>query len=139
MIFDLSIPSQLSGALLPDLIMMGGAMLLLLWAAWRPETERHQRTVGFLSIGVCLVTIAVIAVYGTRHYAATAGVIAVDPFRWAADMVVLIATIGCIALSIEYNKREGITAGESHVLLLLASSGMMVLVAARDLMIVFLG
>lgn len=139
MSFDLSIPSQLSGALLPDLIMMGGGMLLLLWAAWRPESEQHQRNVGFLSIGLCLVTIAVIAVYGTRHYTATGGVIAVDAFRWAADMVVLIATIGCIALSIEYNKREGIIAGESHVLLLLASSGMMVLVAARDLMIVFLG
>jgi NADH-quinone oxidoreductase subunit N len=139
MTFDLSIPSQLSGALLPDLIMMGGGMLLLLWAAWRPESERHQRNVGFLSIAVCLAAIAVIAIYGARHYTSTAGVIAVDAFRWAADMVVLIATIGCIALSIEYNRREGIIAGESHVLLLLASSGMMVLVAARDLMIVFLG
>lgn len=139
MSFDLSIPSQLSAALLPDLIMMGGGMLLLLWSAWRSESDKHQRSVGFLSIGLCLLTIAVITVYGGRHYTATEGVIAVDAFRWASDMVVLIATMGCIALSIEYNKREGIIAAESHVLLLLASSGMMVLVAARDLMIVFLG
>ena len=139
MSFDLSVPSQLSGALLPDLILMGGGMLLLLWSAWRPESDRHQRSVGFLSIGLCVVTIAVISFYGSRHYTATEGVIAVDAFRWAADLVVLIATIGCIALSIEYNRREGIVAAESHVLLLLATSGMMVLVAARDLMIVFLG
>ena len=139
MTFDLAIPSQLSGALLPDLMMMGGAMLLLLWSAWRPESDEHQRNVGFLSIALCLATIAAIAFYGTKHYTSTDGVIAVDPFRWAADMVVLITTVGCIALSIEYNKREGITAGESHVLLLLATSGMMVLIAARDLMIVFLG
>ena len=117
----------------------GGAMLLLLWAAWRPESEAHQRNIGFLSIGVCLVTMAVITLYGARHYGATGGVVAVDSFRWAADMVVLIATIGCIALSIEYNGREGIIAGETHVLILLATSGMMILVAARDLMIVFLG
>jgi NADH-quinone oxidoreductase subunit N len=137
--FDLSVPSQLSGALLPDLVMMGGAMLLLLWSAWRPESDKHQRNVGFLSIGLCLVVIGIIAVYGVRHYSSTEGVIAVDSFRWAADMVVLIATVGCIALAIEYNKREGIVGAESHVLLLLATSGMMVLVAARDLMIVFLG
>jgi NADH-quinone oxidoreductase subunit N len=137
--FDLSIPAQLSGALLPDLLMMGGAMLLLLWAAWRPESETHQRNIGFLSIGLCLVTVATIVIYGARHYTATDGVIAVDSFRWAADLVVLIATIGCIALSIEYNKRERIIAAESHVLILLATSGMMILAAARDLMIVFLG
>jgi len=39
----------------------------------------------------------------------------------------------------DYNAREGITAGESHVLLLFATAGMMTLAAARDLMIVFLG
>lgn len=139
MTFNLAIPSQLSGALLPDLILMGGAMLLLLWAAWRAESEAHQRNVGFLSIGLCLVVIATIAGYNYRHVTATDGVIAVDSYRWAADIVVLIATMGCIALSVEYNKREGIITAESHVLLLLATSGMMVLVAARDLMIVFLG
>src|SRR4029079_10581642 len=37
------------------------------------------------------------------------------------------------------NDRELITAPETHVLVLLASSGMMLLAAARDLMIVFLG
>ena len=40
---------------------------------------------------------------------------------------------------IDYNAREGITPGESHVLLLFATSGMMILAAARDLIIVFLG
>ena len=51
----------------------------------------------------------------------------------------LIATVATIALSMDYNARQGITAGESHVLLLFATSGMMTLAAARDLMIVFLG
>jgi NADH-quinone oxidoreductase subunit N len=67
------------------------------------------------------------------------GIIAMDNFRWTADIVFLIATIGTIALSMDYNARQGITAGESHVLLLLATSGMMTLAAARDLIIVFLG
>ena len=77
--------------------------------------------------------------YAYQGYTASDGVIAVDNFRWAADEIFLIATIGTIAMSLDYNRREGITPGESHVLLLLSTSGMMILAAARDLIIVFLG
>ena len=55
------------------------------------------------------------------------------------DVVILLGTVFAIALSMDDNMRTRITAAESHVLILLASSGMMLLAAARDLMIVFLG
>ncbi len=48
MTYDLLVPAQLSAALLPDLLLMAGAMLLMLVAAWRPDSAAHQRTVGFL-------------------------------------------------------------------------------------------
>lgn len=139
MTFDLSVPSQLMAAFAPDMLLMGGAMILLLWAAWRPESEAHQRSVGVASIVLCVTVIIAIAFYIARGDSSLPGIIAVDNFRWTADIVFLIATIGTIALSMDYNAKEGITAGESHVLLLLATSGMMTLAAARDLMIVFLG
>ncbi|MDQ6688983.1 MAG: NADH-quinone oxidoreductase subunit N [Gemmatimonadota bacterium] len=139
MTFDLSLPAQLSGALGPDLLLMGGSMLLLLWSGWRPETDEHQRSVGILSMALCILTMVAVGYYAYRGYTATVGAIAVDNFRWAADEIFLIATIGTIAMSLDYNRREGITPGESHVLLLLATSGMMILAAARDLIIVFLG
>ena len=41
--FNLANPSHLAAALLPDLILMGGAMLLLLFAVWRRESAEHQR------------------------------------------------------------------------------------------------
>ncbi|HET9636194.1 MAG TPA: NADH-quinone oxidoreductase subunit N [Gemmatimonadaceae bacterium] len=137
--FDLLQPAQLSGALGPDLVLMGGAMLLLLWAGWRRESNEHQRNVGILSIVLCVITMIVVGYYAYEGYTSSNGVIAVDNFRWAADEIFLIATIGTIAMSLDYNAREGITAGESHVLLLLSTSGMMILAAARDLIIVFLG
>src|ERR1700682_6123269 len=139
MTFDLSLPAQLAGALGPDLFLMGGAMLLLLWAGWRPESDAHQRSVGIFSIALCVVTMVLVGYYARESYTATIGPIAVDNFRWAADEIFLIATVGTIAMSLDYNRREGITPGESHVLLLLATSGMMILAAARDLIIVFLG
>ena len=139
MSFDLSIPSHLMTALGPDIILMAGAMGLLLWSAWRPESEAHQRSVGVASILLCVTVIVAIAFYVARGDDALPGIIAVDNFRWTADIVFLLATIGTIALSMDYNAREGMTSAESHVLVLFATSGMMTLAAARDLMIVFLG
>src|SRR5687768_3201206 len=139
MTFDLSIPSQLMTAFAPDILLMAGAMVLLLWSAWRPETEAHQRSVGVASIILCVTVLVAIGFYVARADTTFPGIIAVDNFRWTADVVFLLATIGTIALSMDYNAREGITSGESHVLLLFATSGMMTLAAARDLMIVFLG
>jgi NADH-quinone oxidoreductase subunit N len=137
--FDLTMPAQLTAALGPDLVLMGGAMILLLFAGWRRESDAHQRSVGILSIGLCVLTMIVVGYYAYQGYTASDGPIAVDNFRWAADEILLLATIGTIAMSLDYNTREGITPGETHVLLLLATSGMMILAAARDLIIVFLG
>jgi NADH-quinone oxidoreductase subunit N len=136
---DLSVPSQLMTALGPDLLLMGGAMILLLWCAWRPETETNQRQIGTASIILCISVAIAIGYYIAKGDTAANGVIAMDNFRWSADLVFLIATVGTIALSMDYNARQGITAGESHVLLLFATAGMMTLASARDLIIVFLG
>jgi len=137
--FDLSIPSQLTAALAPDIFLMAGAMVLLLWAAWGRESVARQRAVGAASMAVCVLVAAVVGYFMWLDATVGPGPIAMDGFRWTADLLLLLATFATIALSMDYNEREGITAAESHVLLLLATSGMMVLVSARDLIIVFLG
>ena len=139
MTFNLALPTQLMQALTPDIVLMVGAMALMLMAAWRPDSDAHQRRVGVASIGVLLVTLALVLWFAAQGATASAGIVAVDAFRWGADVVFLIAAIGTVALAIDYNPRENIHIAESHVLVLLATSGMMVLAAARDLMIVFLG
>lgn len=139
MTLDLSIPSHLMTAFAPDILLMGGAMVLLLWSAWRPESEQHQRNVGVAAIVLCVTVIITIGFYIARADTVSSGIIAADNFRWTADIVFLLATIGTIALSMDYNARAGIAAAESHVLVLFATAGMMTLAAARDLMIVFLG
>jgi NADH-quinone oxidoreductase subunit N len=137
--FNLAIPSHLAAALLPDLILMGGAMVLLLFAVWRRESAEHQRQVGLLSIVLSVVTLVAVVVTMYRRGTAPPGPIAVDNFRWMMDVIILLGTIGALALGIDDNDRAGTTTAETHVLILLASSGMMLLAAARDLMIVFLG
>ncbi|MDE3215740.1 MAG: hypothetical protein KGO03_05030, partial [Gemmatimonadota bacterium] len=136
---DLAVPAQLMTALGPDLLLVAGAMLLLVWAAWRPPSTAHQRHVGFASLALALATglYVISSLYAQRT--ATEGPIAVDNFRWMADVVILLGTVFAIALTIDDNARQDIGTAESHVLILFASAGMMLLAAAQDLMIVFLG
>src|ERR671936_2989724 len=129
---DLSVPLQLTIALGPDLLLMGGAMVLLLWAAWRPDSADHQRAVAVGCIILSVLTAGAVWWYLLRGYTAAPGPIDVDNFRWMADMVILIGTAFAIALARDDNDRQGIGVAESHVLILLASSGMMLLAAARD-------
>src|SRR5437762_2229415 len=138
-VLDLSQPLQLTAALIPDLVLMGGAMLLVIAAAWRPDSRSHQRAIGWASLIVTLLTLAAVIYFLIGGYGAGPGPIAVDNYRWMVDIVILLGTMLTIMLAIDDNDREQITAPESHVLILLASSGMMLLAAARDLMIVFLG
>ena len=136
---DLSRPMDLTRAISPDLLLCAGAMIMLLYAAWRPESEAHQRKVGFGCMIVAILTLIAVLVVGVSGWTASPGPVAVDGFRWAADVVFLLATIIAIGLSMDYNAREGITAPESHVLVLFATVGMMIMAAARDLMVLFLG
>jgi NADH-quinone oxidoreductase subunit N len=136
---DLSRPMELTRAIAPDLMLCAGAMIMLLYAAWKPESEAHQRRVGFACMVVTILTLIAVLVIGVSGWTASPGPVAVDGFRWAADVVFLLATIIAIGLSMDYNAREGITAPESHVLVLFATVGMMIMAAARDLMVLFLG
>ena len=136
---DLSVPLDLTRAISPDLLLCAGAMVMLLYAAWKPESEAHQRRVGLGSMGVALLTLVAVLAAGVSGWNATGGPVAVDGFRWGADVVFLLATVVAIGLSMDYNAREGITSPEAHVLVLFATVGMMIMAAARDLMVLFLG
>ena len=139
LVLDLSQPMSLTRAIAPDLLLCAGAMIMLLYAAWRPESQAHQRRVALGSMTVALLTLVAVIVVSMAGWTASSGPVAVDGFRWATDVVLLLATVIAIGLSMDYNAREGITAPEAHVLVLFATAGMMIMAAARDLMVLFLG
>ncbi|MEO7085156.1 MAG: hypothetical protein ABI442_06625, partial [Gemmatimonadaceae bacterium] len=114
-VLDLAIPAQLTLALVPEIVLMGGAMIMLLWAAWAPDSDEHQRRVGMGSIALAGVTLMVVLLWVGR-FTAGPGPIALDNFRWMVDVVILIGTIFTIALSMDDNMRSGIKNAESHVL-----------------------
>ena len=128
-------------AALPETVLAGWAMLLLLDAAWHHKAPGAQRRVGYLAlVGIALAMAATVWLWASG--ANVAGIpmsLAVDPFRFAVDLIVLLAAGLAVLLSVDYLEREGILIPEFHVLVLFAAVGMMLLAGGEDLFVIFLG
>ena len=138
---DLSTPFGVSVALLPELLLSGWALLLVLLVAWRHRTAGDARLVGWLTLpGLVLAA----AGYGWLartgvHAAGPSLMVSLDTYRYAAGLLLLACAAATVLLSIPYLEREGITAPEFYPLVLLATVGMLTMVAAADLIVFFLG
>jgi len=140
-VLDLDTGGGLLRALLPETILTLWAMLLLLDAAWHHRDPGAQRRTGWLSlIGIAAAAAATVWLWGMG--ARPAGIpttVAVDAFRWAADLIVLLGAALAVLFSVEYLEREGILIPEYHVMVLFAAVGMMLLAGGTDLFVLFLG
>ena len=141
-------PGAFVSALLPDLVLAGGTLLLLLLTVVRPQqtvlgrAEGAERT-AFITRFALVIVLLVGATVAMSWMNAAAGTsdqrIAGDGFRWAIDLIVVAGT-ACTLMLIDVEHEKSHAFGpEIPVLLLLSLSGMMLLAAARDLMLVFLG
>src|SRR5438552_1641774 len=67
------------------------------------------------------------------------GMIVLDELRLSFTLIFVVVSILTLLISIVWIKSENLPAGEFHALLLFATSGMMLMASAGDLVIVFLG
>jgi len=138
---DPSLYGDLLVALLPELVLTGWALVLLLFVAWRHRTARDLRIAGWLTL-VALASTAVVVWWlwwNHTEIAGLASMVAADDFRWVADWVFLGAAGLTVLISFTYLEREQLLAPEYYVLLVFATLGMMIMAAGADLMVIFLG
>src|SRR5258706_4601607 len=79
---DLANSGQLMLALLPELVLMGGAMLVLLWAGWKRESDDHQRSIGWASLALLVITAGAGYWSSTQIAAAAPRPLATPNFPW---------------------------------------------------------
>ena len=141
MTLDLTRGWDLVRALLPETVLTLWAMALLLDAAWHHRQADAQRRAGILAlIGIALAAAAVLALWLANAQGTGApGSVAVDSFRWAVDLIVLLGAALGVLFAIGYLEREGILIPEYHVMVLFAAVGMMLMAGGSDLFVVFLG
>jgi NADH-quinone oxidoreductase subunit N len=138
---DLSSPLGLAIALLPEILLSVWALIVLLVVSWRHRTAQDSRLAGWVGLAGLLVSGAGLAALWVSG-AAPEGLpqmVALDPFRYGASAIALLAAAGTILISLGYMEREGLIAPEYYPLVLLATAGMMFLAGAEDLIVLFLG
>jgi NADH-quinone oxidoreductase subunit N len=138
---DMSTPQGVTLGLLPEILLSGWSLIVLLVASWRHETADDSRLAGWLSFAGVAVSGAGLAWLWVNDVTplGLAQMMALDPFRYAAAALILLSAGGTILLSLGYMERELLLAPEYYPLILLATSGMMFLAGAEDLIVLFLG
>ena len=143
MILDLSSSRDLLLALLPELVLTGWSLVLLLVVAWRHRTVGDLRLTGWVTLAALGSTAA--AVWWLWWHTARAApgpvpvMVAVDDFRFVTDWLFLGAAALTVLLSFDYLEREELLVPEYHVLIVFATLGMMLMGGGEDLMVIFLG
>jgi NADH-quinone oxidoreductase subunit N len=122
----------------PEMALAGAAILVLLLDAWRPA--RNQRlAVGLTLIGLVGAAVASLALWRwTGPSTVLGGMVAVDGFSVFFRLLIVASAAIAVLFSATYLDRTGEARGEYYALLLFAASGMSLLSAAADLIVVFL-
>ena len=129
--------ADIARQLMPLVILTGGAMVLLAWAAVSVRTARLQQW--FAALVHIAALASILSLWNAQAGPILNGMLVVDRFSLFFAGLCTICSLGTILVSAGYLKRFDILRGEYYSLLLLATAGMFVLVSAYDLMSVFLG
>jgi len=138
---DMSTPLGVTLGLLPEILLTGWCLVVLLVASWRHSTPGDSRLAGWLSFAGVVLSGAGLAWLWLNQAGplGLAQMMALDPFRYASLAIILVSAGATILLSLGYLERERLLAPEYYPLILLATSGMMFLAGAEDLIVLFLG
>lgn len=122
---------------LPELFTACAAMALLIVGAFRGEAS--ARLVSWLAVVALGIDIALVLSLGGDRRIGFNGLFVTDGFAVFMKVLVLIGSAVSIVMAMAYNEREGIARFEFPVLILLATTGMLVMISANDLISLYLG
>jgi NADH-quinone oxidoreductase subunit N len=138
---DLLSPVGQALSLAPELVLSAAILVVLLVLSWRHEGASASRRVGWLSLAGLVLTAGALAwlIRIAPDEPGLGAMIAVDGFRFVATALILLVSAAAVLCSLGYLERERLIAPEYYALLLLAVLGMMFMVNAQDLIVLFLG
>jgi NADH-quinone oxidoreductase subunit N len=122
---------------LPEIVLAAAAMVLLLVGVFRGEGS--TRLVSWLSVFVLIAVLVLAAEFQGERQVGFYGMFITDAFAVFVKALVLIGSAVSIILALHYNEEHRIARFEFPVLILLATTGMMVMVSANDLITLYLG
>ena len=126
--------------LLPELIVTGGAILVLIIdAAARPAAVPVQRALTWITIGILGAAAVALSSGIGINVTVARGLIAIDGFALFFKVLFLISAAITVLMSARYLTIEGVRPGEYYFLVLCATVGMMFVAGGIDLITIFIG
>jgi NADH-quinone oxidoreductase subunit N len=122
----------------PELFLAGGAMLLLMIGAFAGERSSRfvMQLATLLLVAVAVYVALVITAVGGDAFG---GAFVVDPLAIYAKVLILVVAAAALVLSGSYLRAERIDRFEFPILVVIAALGMMLMVSARDLIVLYIG
>ena len=128
--------SDLSPAL-PEMLLAMTAMALLILGAWRGEGS--TRLVSRLAVTALIIVLGVVLLGGPERRVGFYGMFVTDAFALFMKSLVVAGSAVTILMGMRYNEDQGIGRFEFPVLVMLATTGMMVMISANDLITLYVG
>jgi NADH-quinone oxidoreductase subunit N len=122
---------------LPELVLAAGAMVLLMLGAYRGQQTTSLVT--NLAIGLLVLTGGLELLLPAGKLTTFAGGFIVDDFARFLKILALIGSVATLVLSAEYLADPSRRIFEFSILVVLSTLGMMVLISAGDLIMLYLG
>jgi NADH-quinone oxidoreductase subunit N len=126
------------GAVMPEILLALASMGFLMVGAFRGEDQRAEQLC-FGMAGFLIVLGLALGIGGEGTAVAFGGSFVSDAYARVAKVLILVSAGITLALSVDYFKRRDLLRFELPVLVGLATLGMMVMVSANDLMVLYLG
>ncbi len=123
--------------LLPEIILAGGGMALLMLGVYR--TPRTEALIDVLAIILLIVAGIAVVFLPAGKLEAFGGSFVVDDFARFLKVLAIGGSAAAILMSIDYDRREGEQRFEYSVLIVLSTLGMLMLISAADLIALYLG
>lgn len=124
-------------SILPFAIAAGWAVFMLMIGLILDKEYRYMNA-WTAAVGLVIAALFTIPQFGSNNVGFD-GMVAQDGFSGFLTILFVVAGLIAIAMSYDYNQRVGIHHAEFYALLLLSISGMMLLVIANNLILVFMG
>src|SRR5436189_3661481 len=121
----------------PEVVLVCAAMALLIIGVLRGEGS--SKLVSWLSVAVLIATLVIAGLLGGERQIGFYGMFINDAFAVFMKALVLLGSAVTIIMGLRYNEEHGIARFEFPVLVLLATTGMMVMISANDLITLYVG
>jgi len=123
--------------ILPEIVLTGGALLVLIADVLLPKQSRGA--LAWVALLALAATLASLVPFASTHVEVAHGLMAVDGFAIFFKVVFLVAAGITVLMSVKYLETEGASPGEYYFLVLCATLGMMVMAGGIDLITIFIG